>query len=827
MLPLCLYMVQLVASIRPAIGRVPFPPKRINVAENNAMIHERQNLLQKFLRYVSSVVTVNSLHPSSVRIQLALQQFLLVEERVPTIQLLEKQPIIPWRNVVQSFVFGVCQMRVMDKVFNGFIDVFMDNWEDSVDNTVWTMAKAMDVVDNMRMFMDQLQTVLCDGITSDCVSILQEFLLRSPSPNRTLGSLLRKSEAETAADAAAAAADADSSRQSSRRNSAVQRALSADDGDDLSSASPASRFSQSHQTPSPRHTITTNFDDNEEIKVREEGELEESKIERRTEEEESKSCKQVSGSQKANNEVLSTPNVIKRTWTESDSDSDDDIVRSSDYARVTELFVNKSNSGGASTTSDAKKLPRDLASMHELELDTFSATVINDLADADDTNHDNIDDLPMPRHLSKTMYRNQDRLSLGMSPEVGKGLTPPKSGSSSTKSAIVTVSSTVALAEDEMRTIVRDAIRRQLEIEVYVACAIRLRTVLEIAHKKQQRDLTQKISIFRTKPQSFFGIPAEHHSPTNWKEVVQALSAVPSHTLPLDRLQSLLDCAKSVPKVFSREHPTYQKPLGADDFLPIFIYILVHVTIPNLLALNVELQNLCDREKRMSEVGYYLATFEASITHISEGNANTGWPTHYSANSNMGLHTPGSATMKHGGSASMSVYYDADNSSKDESDDSPNHNNQRNYYVANNQNAVNVLHNILASQDHSHGKDVFEDSESDNMEANEDTDLSPRTSDAMYERPSNMRASTLMNARPSTFASKPESAYGHASSDVNRPGVPASGHALKAHVTGRRGQDEEEEESKSPAPGHADEGKEDIPDDDSDPDDWQQWAEKD
>lgn len=56
-----------------------------------------------------------------------------------------------------------------------------------------------------------------------------------------------------------------------------------------------------------------------------------------------------------------------------------------------------------------------------------------------------------------------------------------------------------------------------------------------------------------------------------------------------------------------------EKPLGADDILPIFIYILVQANIPNVLSLNHELQSFCDPEKRLSEDGYYLATFGNNI----------------------------------------------------------------------------------------------------------------------------------------------------------------------------------------------------------------------
>ena len=58
--------------------------------------------------------------------------------------------------------------------------------------------------------------------------------------------------------------------------------------------------------------------------------------------------------------------------------------------------------------------------------------------------------------------------------------------------------------------------------------------------------------------------------------------------------------------------------LGADDFLPIFIYVLVQADIPDLKYLQTVLCTLCDPDKRLSETGYYVATFEAAVQHIMD-----------------------------------------------------------------------------------------------------------------------------------------------------------------------------------------------------------------
>ena len=119
-------------------------------------------------------------------------------------------------------------------------------------------------------------------------------------------------------------------------------------------------------------------------------------------------------------------------------------------------------------------------------------------------------------------------------------------------------------------------------------------------------------------PQTFFGIPVQQISPSSWEETVFLLKDIRRKSLPYDKLETLLVVAKRIPELFQKEHLGTSTPLGADDFLPIFIYNLVKAKIPHLIALNEELQGMCDPENRMSETGYYLATLEASIQHILE-----------------------------------------------------------------------------------------------------------------------------------------------------------------------------------------------------------------
>jgi hypothetical protein len=58
--------------------------------------------------------------------------------------------------------------------------------------------------------------------------------------------------------------------------------------------------------------------------------------------------------------------------------------------------------------------------------------------------------------------------------------------------------------------------------------------------------------------------------------------------------------------------------ISADDFLPIFTYVVVHVQVPQMLLLKELMVALIANEDAFGECGYYLATFEAALQHVND-----------------------------------------------------------------------------------------------------------------------------------------------------------------------------------------------------------------
>jgi len=58
--------------------------------------------------------------------------------------------------------------------------------------------------------------------------------------------------------------------------------------------------------------------------------------------------------------------------------------------------------------------------------------------------------------------------------------------------------------------------------------------------------------------------------------------------------------------------------VSADDFLPMFTYVLVQANLPHLLVVKELMTSLVDDEETYGECGYYLATLEAALRHIGD-----------------------------------------------------------------------------------------------------------------------------------------------------------------------------------------------------------------
>ena len=172
--------------------------------------------------------------------------------------------------------------------------------------------------------------------------------------------------------------------------------------------------------------------------------------------------------------------------------------------------------------------------------------------------------------------------------------------------------------------VIREAVREQIEIEVYVPLRGVVSRLLVNGWRHEDMEIHFKMNELRRRPQSRMRIPPDKQSPSGWASASRILGeGVGMSTLPCAKLRAIVDSATEISRLYLQERNSgmgSQQELGADDFLPIFIYCVVQAEMERPCALCVLLQTLCEPTNRIGEIGYYLASFEAALTHIQEIN---------------------------------------------------------------------------------------------------------------------------------------------------------------------------------------------------------------
>lgn len=143
--------------------------------------------------------------------------------------------------------------------------------------------------------------------------------------------------------------------------------------------------------------------------------------------------------------------------------------------------------------------------------------------------------------------------------------------------------------------------------------------------------LKHKMNSLQRRPQSHFDLQQE--SLSGWESVIHILrEGVGRSSLPCKKLRAIVDAAKEIYRLheeeqlmsLSRNEGSSESldrsidKLGADDFLPMFVYCIIMADLERPCALCALLEDLCDKRARIGEVGYYFSSFQASVAYIQD-----------------------------------------------------------------------------------------------------------------------------------------------------------------------------------------------------------------
>eukprot|EP00957_Ditylum_brightwellii_P069514 5278757-Ditylum_brightwellii.AAC.1 len=91
----------------------------------------------------------------------------------------------------------------------------------------------------------------------------------------------------------------------------------------------------------------------------------------------------------------------------------------------------------------------------------------------------------------------------------------------------------------------RDAVREQVELEVYVPLRSIISRQLVHGWRNDDREMQFKMEVLRHRPQSYFKIRPNHQSPSEWRSVSKILhEGVGRSTLPCAKLRAIVDASK-------------------------------------------------------------------------------------------------------------------------------------------------------------------------------------------------------------------------------------------------------------------------------------------
>ncbi|ETL85747.1 hypothetical protein L917_14762 [Phytophthora nicotianae] len=133
-------------------------------------------------------------------------------------------------------------------------------------------------------------------------------------------------------------------------------------------------------------------------------------------------------------------------------------------------------------------------------------------------------------------------------------------------------------------------------------------------------------ALVAAQPQSFLEIQPSHQSPTEWKSAVSLLNAMDNYSLPSEKAAVLVEVARCIYETHAREHgfkadrkgkSVQPTPMAADDFLPIFIFVLARCKLRSVIVARHLISETMITALMIGETGYYATMLEAAIGYIA------------------------------------------------------------------------------------------------------------------------------------------------------------------------------------------------------------------
>ncbi len=141
-----------------------------------------------------------------------------------------------------------------------------------------------------------------------------------------------------------------------------------------------------------------------------------------------------------------------------------------------------------------------------------------------------------------------------------------------------------------------------------------LKNISDMVTKAQTAKWLERYAQLSAKSQEFYQIPSDHQCTLDWHEAVMACTDIGESKTASEKMEALLDTARLIYERFHELKPSCI--LGADDFMPIFMFVVSRSGLDRAFHDKEYLVHLCPENMLDGQGAYYLSTFEAALTFM-------------------------------------------------------------------------------------------------------------------------------------------------------------------------------------------------------------------
>lgn len=164
-----------------------------------------------------------------------------------------------------------------------------------------------------------------------------------------------------------------------------------------------------------------------------------------------------------------------------------------------------------------------------------------------------------------------------------------------------------------------------VEESIYLPLKDAINQMLPSYNEGMDEALRRKVRQLKMRSQLEWNVPEQYVSPLGWSSAIFELTGLDRASTPSASITTLVRCCKAIyaefkhsvlPLLGKEKGGADQAYLGADDLVPIFVYVFCKAELKTPHKYKDLMWNLCHPDQLHGECGYYLTVFESAIEYV-------------------------------------------------------------------------------------------------------------------------------------------------------------------------------------------------------------------